>query len=205
MPDCHASYELAMPARPKIIKPSRITAENRRISLILQQYIENCELMLNNISENSHLQEAISKGYIEVKEGRVALLPVTPRFEYLEHRGFWDFKTRMVMGQYRIIGNPSWLMPTYLCSHDWHGVAYGWLFPEFDHSLVKTFAKISTKKLLETRNVFVDPESLDDSFAKTDFEKSFFVLGGVPKEAITEMYLANTGWRVKFLSSSPFI
>jgi hypothetical protein len=136
---------------------------------------------------------AEDKGYLKFKNKRIYLLPTepdtsTPFEDYglLVHLGLVVNGTDNFqnLSRYGVFGNPYSEFPTYIMKHGANIMNNGFgLADEVDR--IALF--IDKKQLLKKRSIFIDPESIggDGSDMVGDIEgHSFFVLGGIPKEAI---------------------
>lgn len=87
----------------------------------------------------------------------------------------------------KVIGSPNENDVTYLKVNgttDYQGAGHGDIYLVKDKPIILTlrlFFDISTKKLLENRNIFWDPEGL---LFSDEFLKTYLVLGGIPAQAI---------------------
>ncbi len=114
------------------------------------------------------------------------MLPAKPEGSYLVHIGILDERTKASLKEYGVLGNPSESVATYLSTGNWGGECYSEM-AEKDSIVIVT---LKMQELLQRRNMFIDPESIDENmFSRWSNElgKIFFVLGGIPHEAIDEI------------------
>ncbi len=118
------------------------------------------------------------KRYIIIDKEKSVLFPIKPRNKVLISKGI------LINGQnnlknleeYAIFGNPSERYPTYLSNINRSLLTY---------STPDCILAIDTKKLSKKRSIFIDPETIKSS--NESVGDAYFVLGGIPKEAIIEI------------------
>lgn len=138
-------------------------------------------------------KSAEKKGYTNLTSKRIYLLPIEPDTTYksldwgiLVHQGLIINGTNNIENLLRlgVFGNPSIDSPTYIMKMG-SGILTGTRGPKDYGNEVTLF--LDKRKLLEKRSIFIDPETIgkNGETLTGDIEgHSFFVLGGIPKEAI---------------------
>lgn len=196
----------------KIVKPRRISEED-----VLDEFIsEYLSFLSLNYSENNgfsegyrHWRKALEKGFIEINEGKVSLVPVQPDYNtfgiqkkeenYLIHKGLikYNGKNNLTnLEEFGVFGDPNEKIPTYLMTD-----SEAFTFPRFEASN-EVYLCIDKRELLKRRTVFIDPNSIETSIYKDCIlidigdiilGNSFFIMGGIPKEAIRSYFIPSTG------------
>ena len=163
-----------------IVKPARITARDieRPAATFLAWYSDTRP----NHNDYPLLQTAVERGCIHIEEGRAILVPIIPTDSVLTHRGVLDEQRLAMLREQGVFGNPERRHPTYLHGSGYIGEINAASAPHDQHVVLK----ISVPLLLERRTIFIDPESIDEYMA---LGKSFFVCGGIPKEAIVDGWM----------------
>lgn len=116
--------------------------------------------------------------YLTIDKKQSLLFPLIPEETILIHKGI------LVNGQnnlhnlekYAVFGNPSEKAPTYLSRINQALMI---------NTVPDCILAVDTKKLSKKRSIFIDPETIYSS--NEDIGDSYFVLGGIPKEAIIEI------------------
>ena len=126
--------------------------------------------------------------YID-SQNDISLYPINPdtTHEYtgmdegvLVHKGFIINGGNNIenLRRYGVFGDPDITFPTYLMRPGSNPVVYG-----RKDSRVALF--VDKKKLMDKRSIFIDPESIaEDPYLNDKLGDSYFVLGGIPGEAI---------------------
>jgi hypothetical protein len=156
------------------------------------------------------LRKCKRKGYLEIRKGKVFLKPIEPvtknnwggDYNCLVHKGLIlgngdnlvNLKTWGVFGDYQECA-ATYLMRPGAVSEIFGG--QNWSMDNF----VTLF--IDRDELMKRRSVFLDPETIsDDMFGEKPLD-SYFVLGGIPREAITSFNASNgSGYVVSFRKRS---
>ncbi len=141
-------------------------------------------LMRDAEKYHQRIEYAINRKYIAIRDNRITLIPVVPQQKQIIHIGILDNKSLNTLREIRVFGNPSVRAPTYLKLSGSKAKAFS-----MKKSENKILLTIDSIKLLERRNVFIDPEALQEG---TDYQpgrwdylgETFFVCGGIPYEAI---------------------
>ncbi len=154
---------------------------------LLGDILKRTDVPLETIPWYQYLQQGVSNGYAQIREGQVQLLPVINPPNLL-HRGVFDEKTIHSLQEQGVFGNPNSRYATYLSSSNWSGETYS----EMEDRSKIVILQLNTSELLRRRSVFIDPESLNEyclcGNGLSELGKMFFVLGGIPKEAISDLW-----------------
>lgn len=146
----------------------------------VKEYLEN---EIRTIKEINRKRLPLSWFYnnqkhLAIDKKQSLLFPLIPEETIFIHKGL------LVNGQnnlnnlekYAVFGNPSEKAPTYLS---------GINETPMTNALPDCILAVDTKKLSKKRSIFIDPETIYSS--NEDIGDSYFVLGGIPKEAIIEI------------------
>ncbi len=201
--DVYVSFcdALAKSKESKKIKPSVISVDN--ITGPVQRSLQFWNTMLQTKFSLYYpkLNQAIKKGLgVKIKDNTVFLQPVDIiklSDRPFKHRGVIEGANgnnieNLVV--HSCFGSPEVVVATYIAHPDGQVLT----FQENVFGVRKITSRVDLlldpAKLLEYRNVFVDPETISEEgfgqFGPKDvFGHSFFVVGGIPKEAIVDFKL----------------
>jgi hypothetical protein len=142
---------------------------------------------------------ACNERLLFIKDGKSYLPAVDPaaihadikKYGFLEHDGLVVNGGNNInnLNTHGVFGNPNVRAPTYLCRPS-HSLAF-YVGDEqsaidFEVSLV-----VRLDELMRRRSLFVDPETFSMPVSWEGIGDSFFVLGGIPREAIASFNASN--------------
>lgn len=134
------------------------------------------------------LEMALTKRFVIYENNVLKLLPVIPKSPLLFHKGSIKYGSSDNLDQMEmkgIFGNSDMHSPTYVSTTG--NVLTNYY--DFNHK-PDIILTIDRDLLLDRRRIFIDPESITSNINfGSEFEKTFFVLGGIPVEAITSYEL----------------
>ncbi len=172
------------------IKLKKIRAEDISCGIIKAE-LERLSQLDFGAKEGNNLLEALARGMVCIAKRGVALLDVGygPFSEepYLMHRGIislapWGLTG---FGKYGVFGSPDAKMPTYLTPKSMMGEQES--APGLDAEVKTAYIWVISKELSERRSIFADPKTIHSPGSEADAGplcSRYFVLGGIPKEAI---------------------
>lgn len=142
-----------------------------------------CEITRQRVTK------AIDAGWIALTDNSMVLMPVTQLPDELLHRGRETHLSRSSKWSHNVFGDPKGDAPTYLASERSRCECDAW--SHWDPTLRpedKLLLTIDTAQLIQSRLVYLDPESLSYSSGSgrqgDEVGEMFFVLGGIPWAAI---------------------
>lgn len=144
---------------------------------------------LNSEGTRARFEKALSNNWIEIYENTIHLTPVVKLPDVLMHRGRDTQLTRDGMRMHDVFGNPAHGFPTYLSTREMRCEADAW--DSWDRTFTsaqKILIEIDPVKLLESRSIYIDPESLMFTTGlgggRDEVGEMFMILGGIPRSAI---------------------
>jgi len=146
----------------------------------IKEYIENEIKVLRDLNRKNLPLSWLynSQEYLRIGKKQSLLFPINPKADILIHKGLLINGQNNIsnLEKYAIFGSSSEKFPTYLSEINQALMI---------NNLPDCILAINTKKLSEKRSVFIDPETIS-SFNEF-IGSSYFILGGIPKEAIVEV------------------
>ena len=184
----------------KIVKPAEVYRENikgpvkKRLGVWYQFVLSRKDVPLESIPKYQCLVELQEQGSLMIKGEEAYLLPVVPDSVVLAHAGliFTENGSNLSsLRRYGVWGNPDEDFPTYVKTP--HCSVTGSQEPDIA-------LHIDTQELVKRRSVFIDPESVTGEGTGLGtiegvLGKTYFVCGGIPREAITGYCLLGKGYR----------
>ncbi len=135
------------------------------------------------------IRDALNSGWITLTDSSIVLMPITKLPDELQHQGRETIQSRRSKLEHNVFGDPQADAPTYLATRGAKCESDAWT--DWDRTLRpqdKLLLTIDTTKLLDSRLVYLDPESFSYSPGPgTQGDKMgemFFVVGGIPWAAI---------------------
>ncbi len=136
------------------------------------------------------IRSALRQGFVELVEGNVNLLALKSSPTSLHQRSIDSIEIREQFKSLAILGNPDIMAPTYVAGPRWNGETYGWETVRYKVE-DRIVVRIDPQILFEQRSIFIDPETINQYADREDdfceLGRAFFVLGGIPKEAILQI------------------
>lgn len=162
----------------QVCKPERLDISELDSSI--KEYMENEIKVLRYLNRRNlpHSWFYNSQEYLRISEKQCLLFPIKPKTNILIHKGQLTNGQNNInnLERYAIFGSPSEKSPTYLSEINQALMI---------NSLPDCILAIDSKRLSEKRSVFIDPETISSS--NESIGDSYFILGGIPKEAIIEV------------------
>lgn len=162
----------------QVCKPERLDISELDSSI--KEYIENEIKVLRDINRKNlpHSWFYNNQEYLRISERQCLLFPIKLKTDILIHKGLLINGQNNIsnLERYAIFGNSSEKSPTYLSEINQALMI---------NSLPDCILAIDTERLSEKRSVFIDPETISSS--NESVGDSYFILRGIPKEAIVEV------------------
>ncbi len=150
------------------------------LDLSIKWHIENEIKILRDLNKKNQPRSWLynNQEYLRINKKQSLLFPIEPKTNILTHKGLLvnEQDNLSNLEKYAIFGNPSEKAPTYLSEINQ---------PLMINSIPDCILAVDTKKLSEKRSIFIDPETILSS--NESVGDSYFILGGIPKEAIIEI------------------
>ncbi len=129
------------------------------------------------------LIEATKLDYgVSIENEELVLYPIEPDIALLSHFGLMivkPYNNLRNLREHGVFGCPDSRYPTYLARHG------SYISISDTTGFDRLTLIIDKDKLMQKRNIFIDPETIDeDSKMKDKLGNSYLVLGGIPREAI---------------------
>ena len=172
-------------AESEIVKPKIVRASD--LNMISPAWPD-----LMTLKEKDWINKINGVGF---ENGKLVLYPVEPDtrlydFEYgqLYHKGLLfingNCDNLTNLKERGVFGSPEKNMTTYLMKC---GVNIKTFNNKNGNKKIRLF--IDKEKLMKRRSVFIDPETITDNYFHEKIGDSYFILGGIPRESITEFVL----------------
>ncbi|MCA9477951.1 MAG: hypothetical protein KC535_02275 [Nanoarchaeota archaeon] len=152
-------------------------------------------------SQPDAIQRAVQDGFIKQKENKILFLALDKIIhnevisrKYWIHKGFMrregttSFDNYISLETKNIFGDEQGI--TYLSSRENSDVTLSSHSQHSQQDPEFVTIYVNPKKLIQLRSIFHDPEMIDPNplyDVKADYGNTFFVFGGIPKEAIIKI------------------